>query len=70
MGSVIEVFNTIANVLKQVINGFIEFFNTIPELFNSIGGWANSLFPSEFATYIVALVPIIITLVIIKFVKG
>lgn len=70
MQSVIEVFNFILNILKQIINGFLEFFNTIPEIFNSIGEWANSLFPSEFAVYIVALVPIIITLVIIKFVKG
>ena len=70
MESIIYVFNIITNFLKEIINGVVEFFNTIPLIFNNIGNWANQLFPAEFASYIVALVPIIITLVIIKFIRG
>ena len=70
MESVIYFFNTITNFLKEIIDGIIQFFNTIPDLFNNIGNWANQLFPADFASYIVAFVPIIITLVIIKFIRG
>ena len=70
MESIISVFNVIANVLKQIIDGFLEFFNTIPNIFNSLGDMITNLIPSEFATYLLALIPIIITLVIIRFVRG
>lgn len=70
INSAVFVFNTIANVLKEIITGFLEFFNTIPEIFNTLGEWATQLFPQDFATYIVALVPIIITLIVIKFARG
>lgn len=70
MQSVIDVFNLISNVIKQVFDGFIEFFNTIPELFSSMGEFCTNLFPSEFNTYLLALIPIIITLLVIKFVRG
>lgn len=70
MQSVIEVFNFVLSILKQVINGFMEFFNSIPDIFNTIGSFFTSLFPTEITTYLLALIPIIITLVIIKFVRG
>ena len=63
MESIISVFNFIANILKQIIDGFLEFFNTIPNIFNSLGDMITNLIPSEFATYLLALIPIIITLV-------
>lgn len=70
MNSVIEVFNVILSFLRQIYDGFLEFFNTIPLLFENIGNWANSLFPQEFITYLMVFIPIMVTLVIIKFVKG
>lgn len=70
MNSVIEVFNVILSFLRQIYDGFLEFFNTIPLLFENTGNWANSLFPQEFVTYLMVFIPIMITLVIIKFVKG
>ena len=70
MQAVIDVFNIIYNILEQVIGGFLEFFNTIPELFSSFGEWFNSLFPPELTGYLVAFIPIIVTLIIIKFVRG
>lgn len=70
MESVIYVFNIIANIVKEVVNGFFEFFNTIPILFKNINEWSTSLFPAEFLQYIIILIPIIITLIIIKFVRG
>lgn len=70
MQSVIYIFNNIAIIFKQVFEGFIEFFNAIPDLFASISRWSSSLFPSEFSTYISVLVPIMITLIVIKFVRG
>lgn len=70
MDSVIYVFGVIANIVKEVINGFIEFFNTIPILFKNISNWSSQLFPQDFSQYIVILIPIIITLLIIKFVRG
>lgn len=70
MESVIYVFNIIANIVKEVVNGFFEFFNTIPILFKNISEWSSSLFPTEFLQYVIILIPIVITLVIIKFVRG
>lgn len=70
MESVIYVFNVIANILKEVVNGFVEFFNTIPLLFQYIGEWSSNIFPMDFAQYIIILVPIIITILIIRFVRG
>lgn len=69
MQSVSSVFNIVYEVLKTIINGFLEFLHTIPMLFDNIGSWGNSLFPPDFAIYIVALVPILITLIVINFVK-
>lgn len=70
MESIISVFNVISNILQKIIEGFLEFFNTIPDIFNSLGDMITNLIPSEFATYLLALIPIIITLIIIKFVRG
>ena len=70
MSSVIEVFNTILEFLKMIIQGFTEFFNTIPILFQNIGDWSSQLFPADFTAYIIAFVSIVITLVIIRFVRG
>lgn len=70
MESVIYVFNVIANIVTSVINGFFEFFNTIPILFKNISNWVSLLFPQEFSQYLIVLIPIIITLLVIKFVKG
>ena len=70
MTSVIEVFNVILSFIRQIYEGFVEFYNTIPILFNNIGTWCQSLFPTEFMTYILTFIPILIVLLIIKFVKG
>lgn len=70
MTSVIEVFNVILSFIRQIYEGFVEFYNTIPMLFNNIGTWSQSLFPAEFMTYILTFIPILIALLIIKFVKG
>lgn len=68
MQSIQSVFNIVYEVLKTVIDGFLEFLHTIPLLFENISSWSSSLFPSDFAVYIIALVPIIIALVVIRFV--
>lgn len=70
MNSIIEVFNVILSFLKQIYEGFVEFYNTIPLLFNNIGNWSNNLFPQEFVTLLMIFIPIMVTLIIIRFVKG
>lgn len=70
METIINVFNIISSIINNIISSFIEIFNTIPLLFQDMGDWLNNLFPSDFAVYMVALIPIITTLLIIRFVKG
>ena len=70
MESVVYVFNIISNIVKDIVSGFLEFFNTIPVIFQNMESWVTNLFPADFSAYLVALIPIIVTLLIIKFVRG
>lgn len=69
MESVIYVFNIISSIVQNVIDGFLEFFNTIPIIFDNIGDLFINLIPLDFYSYLIGFLSIVVTLLIIRFVK-
>ena len=69
MEVVVSFFNLLFDFISKIIDGFVEFFNTIPVIFNKLTPLFSQILPPDFAVYFVALIPIIITLLVIRFVK-
>lgn len=69
MDSVIYVFNIISSIVQNVIDGFLEFFNTIPIIFDNLGNIIVNLIPLDFYSYLIGFISIVVTLLIIRFVK-
>lgn len=69
MEIIISFFNLLFDFIPKIIDGFVEFFNTIPVMFNKLTPLFSQILPSDFAIYFVALIPIVITLTVIRFVK-
>lgn len=69
MEVIISFFNLVFEFIPKIIDGFVEFFNTIPVIFNKLTPIFSQVLPQDFAIYFVSLIPIIITLTIIRFVK-
>lgn len=70
METIFSLFNVIWDVIQKVLTGFLEFLEIIPNLFGSISGLISQLVPQDFAIYLIAFIPIVITLLVIRFVKG
>lgn len=69
MESIISFFNLLFDFIPKIIDGLVEFFNTIPAIFNKLTPLFSKILPSDFSVYFVALIPIVITLTVIRFVK-
>lgn len=69
METIFSFFNVIWDVTQQILTGFLEFLEIIPNLFGSISGLTSQLVPQDFAVYLTAFIPIVITLLVIRFVK-
>ena len=69
MESVTYVFNIISSIVQNVIDGFLEFFNTIPIIFDNLGDLFINLIPLDFYSYLIVFLSIVVTLLIIRFVK-
>lgn len=69
METIISFFNLLFEFIPKIIDGFVEFFNTIPVMFNKLTPLFSQILPQDFAVYFVAFIPILITLTVIRFVK-
>ena len=69
MEIIISFFNLLFDFIPKILDGFVEFFNTIPVMFNKLSPLFSQILPSDFSVYFVALIPIVITLTVIRFVK-
>lgn len=69
MQVIISFFNLLFDFIPKILDGFVEFFNTIPVIFNKLSPIFSQVLPQDFAVYLVALIPIVITLTVIRFVK-